>query len=42
MMNNMNVEFQPVKNRFLSKLKVDVKTIKNTRELLIKGTLIQI
>ena len=30
-----NVEFQPVKNRFLSKLKEDVKTIKNTKELLI-------
>ena len=26
-----NVEFQPVKNRFLSKLKKDVKTIKNTK-----------
>ena len=30
-----NVEFQPVKNRFLSKLKEDVKTIKNPKELLI-------
>ena len=32
-----NVEFQPVKNRFLSKLKEDVKTIKNTKELLINA-----
>ena len=31
-----NVEFEPVKNRFLSKLK-DVKTIKNTKELLINA-----
>ena len=30
-----NVEFQPVKNRFLSKLKEDVKTTKNPKELLI-------
>ena len=30
-----NVEFQPVKNGFLSKLKEDVKTIKNTKEFLI-------
>ena len=30
-----NVEFQPVKNRFLSKLKEDVITIKSTKELLI-------
>ena len=29
-----NVEFQPVKNGFLSKLKEDVKTTKNTKELL--------
>ena len=32
-----NVEFQPVKNKFLSKLKKHVKTIKNTKELLIKA-----
>lgn len=32
-----NVEFQPVKNKFLSKLKKNVKTIKNTKELLIKA-----
>ena len=30
-----NVEFQPKKNRFLSKLKEHVKAIKNTKELLI-------
>ena len=30
-----NVEFQPVKNGFLSKLKEDVKNIKNTKEFLI-------
>ena len=30
-----NVEFQPVKNGFLSKLKEDVKTIKNTKDFLI-------
>ena len=29
-----NVEFQPGKNRFLSKLEEDVETIKNTKELL--------
>ena len=28
-----NVEFQPVKNSFLSKLKEDIKTIKETKEL---------
>ena len=33
-----NVEFQPVKNRFLSKSKEDVKTIKNTKELLINAS----
>ena len=33
-----NVEFEPVKNRFLSKLKEDVKTIKNTKELLINAS----
>ena len=32
-----NVEFQPVKNRFLSKLMEDVKTIKSTKELLINA-----
>lgn len=32
-----NVEFQPVKNKFLSKLKKNVKTIKNTKELLIRA-----
>ena len=32
-----NVEFQPVQNRFISKLKEDLKTIKNTRELLINA-----
>ena len=32
-----NVEFQPVKNKFLPKLKKNVKTIKNTKELLIKA-----
>lgn len=32
-----NVEFQPVKNKFLSKLKKNVKAIKNTKELLIKA-----
>ena len=30
-----NVEFQPVRNGFLLKLKEDVKTIKNTKEFLI-------
>ena len=30
-----NIEFQPVKNGFLSKLKEDVKNIKNTKEFLI-------
>ena len=30
-----NVEFQPIKNRFLSKLKEHVNTIKNTKELLV-------
>ena len=32
-----NVEFQLVKNRFLLKLKEDVKTTKNTKELLINA-----
>ena len=32
-----NVEFQPVKNRFLSKLKQDVETMKNNKELLINA-----
>ena len=32
-----DVEFQPVKNKFLSKLKKNVKTIKNTKELLIRA-----
>ena len=32
-----NVGFQPIKNRFLLKLKEDVKTTKNTKELLINA-----
>ena len=32
-----NVEFQPVKNRFLWKLKENVKTIKNINELPINN-----
>ena len=32
-----NIEFRPVRNNFLSKLKDDVKVINNTKEVLVNA-----